>query len=226
MNVKVIDEELQNAQVTIDERPNSCPLCHHAIEPQTPLAGSLHRKQKWVEIAFRCPRLACLSMFIALYDGFPLHSGLLTYSLKKTTPFKPVPRSFSPIINDTSTEFCDIYNQSLASESHGHVKICGVGYRKALEFLLKDYLISLHTDKAEEIKRTFLGKCIDQYVSNENIKTVAKRAVWLGNDETHYVRVWESKDVQDLKKLVDLTVRWIEMEKLTEGLKNDMPDKP
>ena len=57
------------------------------------------------------------------------------------------------------------------------------------------------------------------------IQTVAKRALWLGNDETHYLRKWEDKDLTDLRKLIDLTIHWIEMEKLSEEYIEDMPDK-
>ena len=61
-------------------------------------------------------------------------------------------------------------------------------------------------------------------VADERIKTVAKRAVWLGNDETHYVRKWNNKDVSNLKQLIDLTVRWIENEEETKKLLEDMPE--
>ncbi|MGF6947536.1 hypothetical protein QF028_000029 [Neobacillus sp. B4I6] len=40
---------------------------------------------------------------------------------------------------------------------------------------------------------------------------MAERAVWLGNDETHYVRKWDDKDLKDLKNLIDLTVYFISM---------------
>ena len=66
--------------------------------------------------------------------------------------------------------------------------------------------------------------CINDYVNDTRIKSVAKRAVWLGNDETHYIRKWEGKNLEDMKKLIDLTVHWIEMEKLTESFEDDMPD--
>lgn len=71
-------------------------------------------------------------------------------------------------------------------------QICGVGYRKALEFLIKDYLISGESgeERKEAIKNKFLGNCIQYDVVNEQIKIVAQRAVWLGNDETHYTRIW------------------------------------
>lgn len=103
-------------------------------------------------------------------------------------------------------------------------QICGVGYRKALEFLIKDYLISKESDAQtiENIKSKFLNNCIQDNVQNENIKNVAKRAVWLGNDETHYIRVWADKDVNNLKQLIDLTVRWIENEVETERVLQEM----
>lgn len=47
---------------------------------------------------------------------------------------------------------------------------------------------------------------------------------WLGNDETHYVRKWEDKDLKDLKKLISLTIHWIEMDALTVEVIADMPD--
>ena len=69
-----------------------------------------------------------------------------------------------------------------------------------------------------------LANCIKEFVTDERIKSVAKRAVWLGNDETHYVRKWETKNLVDLKKLISLTVHWIEMEKLTESFEEEMPE--
>ena len=103
-------------------------------------------------------------------------------------------------------------------------EICGVGFRKALEFLIKDYAKFKNPEESEQIERKFLGKRIGDYIDDTRIKTVAKRAVWLGNDETHYVRKWEDKDLSDLKKLIELTVHWIEMEFLTESFENDMPE--
>lgn len=133
-------------------------------------------------------------------------------------------KEFSDIVYTISSEFTRIYNQAFYAEQMRLDQICGVGYRKALEFLIKDYLISKETDEQviENIKKKFLSNCIQENVQNDNIKQVAKRAVWLGNDETHYVRQWEDKDVQYLKKLIDLTVRWIENEVETERVLQEM----
>ena len=136
----------------------------------------------------------------------------------------PQNKIFNEIITAISPQFASIYNQAYHAEQMRLDQICGVGYRKALEFLIKDYLISKETDAQviENIKKKFLNNCIQENVQNDNIKNVAKRAVWLGNDETHYVRQWEDKDVQYLKKLIDLTVRWIENEIETERVLQDI----
>jgi len=45
----------------------------------------------------------------------------------------------------------------------------------------------------------------------------------LGNDETHYLRVWENHDIEDLKKLILLTLRWLEYALLSDQYFNEMP---
>nr|WP_255259901.1 hypothetical protein [Lentibacillus sp. CBA3610] len=86
-----------------------------------------------------------------------------------------------------------------------------MGYRKALEFLIKDYLIYLDNEAETEFLKMPLGQCINK-LGNHNIKEIAKRAAWIGNDETHYIRKWKNKDINDLKKLIEVTVYFIAME--------------
>lgn len=83
-------------------------------------------------------------------------------------------------------------------------------------------MINKSPEKKEAIKIKFLGKCIKEDIQNVNLKEIAERATWLGNDETHYVRQWESKDISDLKVLINISLHWIDMELLTEQYKNEM----
>ncbi|MCM3743240.1 DUF4145 domain-containing protein [Sporosarcina luteola] len=131
-------------------------------------------------------------------------------------------REFSQEINEISLEFSKIYNQALEAERRGLDQIAGIGFRKSLEFLVKDYLINFKSKEKESIEGKLLGKCITEDVSDENVKEIAKRAVWLGNDETHYIRKWEGKDIKDLKILIDLTLYWIQSEILTNKLVANM----
>jgi len=129
---------------------------------------------------------------------------------------EPTEANFSESIADVSSDFIEIYNQAMTAESHGLDQITGIGLRKALEFLIKDFLINQYPSKAEEIKGKTLGKCIDEDVADPNVKASAKLATWLANDETHYVRKWEDKDINDLKILIRLTVNWIDSVLLTQ----------
>jgi len=45
-----------------------------------------------------------------------------------------------------------------------------------------------HDDEKEKIEKTQLGNVIENFVNDTRIQSVAKRAAWLGNDETHYIR--------------------------------------
>jgi len=54
---------------------------------------------------------------------------------------------------------------------------------------------------------------------------MAERAVWLGNDEAHYIRKWEDKDLADLKKLMEIVIHFIDMEILLVSYLKDMGKK-
>jgi hypothetical protein len=189
--------------------PDKCPFCHNSITPNV-LFAHVER-----EVFMYCPNNECKQSFIGYYSQIS-GNNYWTYT-GKTSKGNYVQRSFSDIILGISKDFMTIYNQSYFAEQNGLSEICGVGYRKSIEFLIKDYSILKFPDKEETIKNIFLGKCIEDYVNDDKIKSVAKRAVWLGNDEAHFVRKWEGKNLEDLKKLIELTVRWIEIESLTDS---------
>jgi len=217
-------ENNKTNSVQIDHHSDECPVCHRGI---TPIFIYAYRdKEKWdkinsLEIVYRCPRIECQNLFISNFEA--LGSSCTSFCFKNSVPFTRKSRQFSKTISSISDSFCLIYNQAFSAEQYGLLEICGVGYRKSLEFLIKDYAIKNNPNKEEEIKKKFLSECISKYIKNENIRKVAERAVWLGNDETHYLRKWKSKDLNDLKKLIDLTVHWFEMEQLTKEITKEMP---
>jgi len=130
-------------------------------------------------------------------------------------PPQDVDVSFNDEIKRISPAFVTIYTQATKAELLRLDELNGIGYRKALEFLIKDYLIDLHPDKADEIKGKFLGQCIKDYITDQKILDSAERTTWLGNDETHYERRWGDHDIEDLKLLLELTIYWISSELLT-----------
>jgi hypothetical protein len=204
-------------QVGIIGHPNICPFCHRSI---TPNIVSGHKSSKVLEVFMWCPDKKCEKSFIGFYTG-----GFDKWEFNgDTTKGNIIAKEIKDTINDISHSFALIYNQAFYAEQNGLTEICGVGYRKALEFLIKDYLILNNPDQKDKIEKKLLGPCIDQYISDSRIKSVAKRAAWLGNDETHYIRKWEGKNMDDLKKLIELTIHWIEMEELTKSFNDEMPE--
>lgn len=208
------------------EIPDECPSCHHKVFPDhrfSLLNASFRitKPENELQSVFVCTNSKCKSIFIAYYKGKESR-----YILSNTKPKEIKNVEFSENINKISPDFIKIYNEAYSAEQHKLTVICGSGYRKALEFLVKDYLIKKTSSETEQnnIKEELLGKCINEKISDLNIKNVAKRAAWLGNDEVHYLRKWENKDLQDLKKLIDLTVHWMEAEALTVDLLTDMPE--
>lgn len=217
----------------------ACPLCHHAIEAlqwgtvayavgPTSNVGGIQPID--LQIVLRCPRVACHRLFIARYnrasttDKSPTDLGY--WDLAEIEPRAHEVKRFPAEVPTLSARFIEIFEQAAAAEDDGLDQICGPGYRKAMEFLIKDFLKSLTTDAARQatIEKTQLAACIANYVDDPRLKTTASRATWLGNDETHYVRKWEDKDLSDLKKLIDLTVHWVSVEILTSELAVSMPD--
>ncbi|MDF2568639.1 MAG: hypothetical protein K0R55_243 [Sporomusa sp.] len=194
--------------------PDKCPVCSNGIKPLFCYA-SAHNKGNFLQIIWQCPLNECQKLFIATQSRGNMIPSLIPKTIQK--------RTFDQEIIDVSPNFITIYNQAENAEITSLNQICGPGYRKALEFLIKDYLVKTKPDEAESIEGFQLMPCINSFIDNTNIKECAKRAVWIGNDETHYRRKWEDKDITDLKTIIDLTLYWIISEIKTQQLLADMP---
>ncbi len=212
-----------------DREPDTCPLCHHAISPKehvSTVTGPPSAEDRLLECVFQCPRRECGQLFIARYRRFRRFDGVRIsfgeFEMVELVPTNPKPAGIPKEVGEISPNFVTIYEQAIAAESYGLDQIAGAGYRKSLEFLVKDYCILKQPGAAEEIKKSWLGQCIGSWVEDAKVKGCAKRAAWLGNDETHYLRKWESKDINDLKILITLTVNWIHNDILTERYMKEM----
>lgn len=182
------------------EHPNSCPLCKSAINAS--VLYSVNKGNSTTIYTFNfCP--ACEQLFIGTHNP---NGDFLTGEPNR---FKE--KVFSEQISKLSPQFVKIYNQALAAESSKLDEIAGIGYRKALEFLIKDFCIHENHENEEEIKNMLLSKCINTYIEQPKIKELALKSAWLGNDETHYVRKFTDRDIADLKGFIEAMVYFISM---------------
>lgn len=223
------DIEIDRDRYSYDKAPDHCPRCHHGIKPTKIGANAIKRREidgaSILQIVYRCPRDECQRAFIATYwqnKGYrtPYPEG--DYLLRNTAPYSAEEPDTPAELKQLSPSHHSILAQSNAAEGFRLDQIAGCGYRKSLEFLIKDYAIHKHPDDAETIKKKLLGSCINDYVADANVKACAARAAWLGNDEAHYVRKWSEKDIGDLKILLRLTSAWILNELLTEKYLREM----
>lgn len=224
INSKTLDNGDINLKLL--DVPDNCPRCHKSINPKSIVASSEHSANV-AQVVFQCTSHTCLELFIGTYSRHSSGAGYIAFSLRNVAPRAPQGQVFPESVHEVSTAFVEIFNQAIAAESHGLTQLVGIGLRKALEFLLKDFAVHQHPDDAEKIRGMLLGACIDEFANDPNVKACAKRAAWLGNDETHYVRKWGDKDIGDLKLLVRLTTNWIDSVLLTQKYVAEMqPNSP
>ncbi|MFC0235148.1 hypothetical protein [Fictibacillus phosphorivorans] len=195
--------------------PDNCPVCRYSISPE--FIFIYHKNGVTTELLCGCPRNNCGSLFFAEYVEENNEIFLSNYY-----PYSRSKKEFTEEIKDLSPDFISIYNQAVHAEQEKLDLICGVGYRKALEFLIKDYALYLSPTDINKIQKMPIQQCVQKYITESDIKAMAERAVWLGNDETHYVRKWENKDITDLKVLIELTVHFLTMKIKAEQYKREM----
>ena len=214
------------ASSLVNRIPDTCPSCNKGISP---IYCYSYGKDEWrlyygfLQVIYRCPREDCSVLFIAKYtkqDHSDESLSLNSSYILDIVEFEEFPQS----VLNISEQFVKIYNQAKVAEENDLDLIAGPGYRKALEFLVKDYLIHLKSEIAEEVKQKQLGDAI-KLISEKRIEACASRAAWVGNDETHYVRKWEDRDIKDLKNLIKMLVDWIDLVERSDEYVEAMPSK-
>lgn len=208
LNKPTIEESTVEFQV-----PDYCPKCHAPFVHN--FSKAILTTLKKVEVFLYCKH--CGSSFIASFShiipntsrshGEAFYSA---YALQSCEPIYPENKVFSDKISALSPTFHIIYNQANAAESYSLDEIAGMGYRKSIEFLVKDFCIFLNPDKQTDIENMLLGKCIETYITDDKIKNLARASSWVGNDETHYVRKHQDKNIQDLKNFIHTLLYFIE----------------
>lgn len=146
----------------------------------------------------------CKNTYIAEYECKRRTNSTENYDLNDFITAYPSDKKhshFDNSINSLSPMFVKIYDQSLTANSFGLDEIAGMGFRKALEFLVKDYAISLFPSEKDKIEKMHLSDTIDR-INYQPITDIAKPCIKVLNDETHYFRKFEKVEVENINKLI------------------------
>ena len=210
IQVDALNVETNSVDTYFIERPKICPICGTSFGGNYLSAHLIPTIENFnidmLYTTYFCNN--CSNCFSSEYFG----NRIGGFSIGQTYPPAFKKHTFSTHIEALSPIFVEIYNEALQAESEGLTKICGLGYRKALEFLIKDYLSFQSSNDYEEIIKTPLSNLIKNKIDNPKIKILAERCAWLGNDETHYVRKHDDYNIQDLKRFLDSMITYIDAE--------------
>lgn len=204
------------------EEVNVCPICNVAMHPD--LKGVNRNPDQTFLILWGCTNRFCGKYIAIEYKReqnpapHPAASKLLISRILNGNPIVP---AWPEVIQDLKSgegsnpqappKFVECYLQSLKAEYSGLNELAGMGYRKTIEYLVKDWSIQNNPSAAEEIKKMMLMPVIKKYFTGD-LKDILERATWLGNDETHYIRLFDEFDINTLKELIGLVISDLDRE--------------
>lgn len=212
-------------QVEVDRLVDTCPVCHYSGTFEEHAA--LHeRDSARVQVVYSCRRDACASFFIATYRRtYAIDEP--DFTLVALQPWTPEEPPIAAKVREMSPRYADVLKQAAYAEGLGLDEIAGGGYRKALEVMVKDFILSrvdLTDEQRKSIPKKFLGKCLKpEWIPDDMIRDFAERAAWLGNDEAHYEKEWAGMDMSNLKELLALTEAAVNTHLRRNDYNTDMP---
>jgi len=98
----------------------------------------------------------------------------------------------------------------LRAELRGDIELAAIGYRKALERVVKDYAINELGAAPEEVVGKNLCMAIADYLDEKNLVATADVVRILGNDYAHYQRKYPEHDFTLLKEYMVIFVKMVE----------------
>ena len=193
----------------------TCPYCQKIIFPEVITTVASDNLED-LFLTIHCP--GCDGIYFEKYikqiqstiqHGFEVNT--ISYKSVALCPSLPIPFDFPEYIQLQYVDFTDIYNQAATAESMNLGKICGMGYRKALESLAKQYAHECFPNESSKIDNESLAQTINRFESPK-IKTLAKAATWLGNDQTHMIAKHPEYSINQLKAFIRFLCQEIEAE--------------
>ncbi len=193
-----------------------CPNCKKPTNPHLVHSSyfELSDSENSVVLTIRC--LGCkhfwIEEFLATKYSTGNYSSDYDYKVEyiKVSPKLPTDIPISDDVTLISPIGKQIYAQALKAEYEQLDHIAGIGYRKALEFFVKDFSIVTNPDDEEKIIKMSLKQVIEKYIKDEDLKTFALGSAYVGNDEGHYYRKNPDKDFTHLKRYLHGVIYYLE----------------
>jgi hypothetical protein len=155
--------QIGNTQHRGVDPPNICPHCHVVNEPKIQyqtVSKDTDNSDCNIQI-WSCANQKCRKIFAVMYkfDGKKVNLVRYLNGLPKGPDWpKPILELKSGKLNSDGvaiqSNFIKTYLQSLEAEKFGLDELAGMGYRKAIEYLVKDWAIQNNPDEKEKIEKS------------------------------------------------------------------------
>ena len=114
------------------------------------------------------------------------------------------------LLQPISPRFISAYNQALRAEERQDIELAAIGYRHALECLIKDFAIKELNLNYDEVVKKSLCDAIKLYLEEKDLVSTADVIRILGNDYTHYERKYPEFDFALLKQYMEIFIKLVE----------------
>lgn len=142
--------------------PTLCPNCGARNNPITELIG-FKKVGSYIICAYIHRCTSCQKYHYTVqkyYKSFAINMIMIYPETSYT--------KFDEVISKTSEKFIDIYQQAELAESHNCYELAGMGYRAALEVLIKDYALNVLHDNKQYIEQLTLNDAIEHYFKGKD----------------------------------------------------------
>lgn len=190
---------LSDGRECLFDVPDICPHCGMGFSSEALTVTDPESSEEY-GAAFLCPVCRCLifARYKVRLDNEtqePLSRRLAVYP--PMAPAVPIPRKMYELYPD----FYALYEQAATAEHLRLDKICGMAYRKALETLVKQYLINTDPQNESDILEESLSASIKR-IEDALLQSLAKAASWIGNDATHLQVRHPEWNIEDMKGFI------------------------
>lgn len=183
--------------------PTLCPHCKVSNNPITELIGS-KKVSSYIIYAYTHKCTSCQNYHFTVQKyswHIPGYFKALDAHMLMIYPETSYTK-FDEVISKTSEKFIDIYQQAELAESHNCYELAGMGYRAALEVLIKDYALNVLHDNKQYIEQLTLNDAIGHYFKGKDyeINNITANIVRInGNNFVH----WDKPEDFNSKKALD-----------------------
>jgi hypothetical protein len=196
----------------------TCPYCNSLQTMGNGINSMTHvleNNNSSVEVNHTCTNQSCSRSFIDLYNIVINNISLTANKIHTLKDLEIETEDFVLFFarkgeKEVFSRFHPIYSEAMDALKSGMEDASGVLLRKCLEALIYDYIKFGAKIKGKPIdirilQKQGLMKSVET-IEDVALKELAKRAVWIGNDNVHTNKKWNHFDSDDLDRLLGAIV--------------------